>query len=83
MENYIINYNTGITEEVSVADLQEAKEIAKAGINYTQQNITIESLNGEEITTARWCGVRPSEEDEVLEIIGGGFYQTWSDDLGE
>lgn len=84
MEKYIINYHTGVgNQEVEVNDLSEAKEIAKEGINYTQQNVSIEDAEGNTVTTATWYGVEPSEEDEdyVLEIIGGGFYQIWDDEL--
>ncbi|PIE91689.1 hypothetical protein CO726_30835 [Bacillus fungorum] len=83
MEKYIVNYHTGITEEVEVNDLNEVKEIAQKGIAYTQEKITIETLDGEVITTAYWYGVSPQEDDAVLETVGGGFYQTWSDELGE
>ncbi|MFF1995016.1 hypothetical protein ACFVWC_28110 [Bacillus mycoides] len=83
MEKYIVNYHTGITEEVEVNDLNEVKEIAKKGIAYTQEKITIETLDGEVIATAYWYGVFPQEDDDVLETVGGGFYQTWSDELGE
>jgi hypothetical protein len=44
MEKFLINYHTGITEKVEVYDLNKGKEIAKEGIAYTQENITIESL---------------------------------------
>lgn len=83
MEKFIINYHTGAgNEEVEVEDLNEAKEIAKEGMAYTQQNVTIETPQGEVITTSTWYGVEPSEEDYVLETIGGGFYQLWDDELG-
>lgn len=83
MRKFIINYHTGVMNEVEVNDLNEAKEIAKEGIGYTQEKITIETLDGDVITTARWYGTQPQDDDEVLEIVGGGFYQTWDDELGE
>lgn len=83
MEKYIINYHTGVTEEVEVNGLSEAKKVAEEGIAYTQENITIETLDGEVIATAYWYGVSPQEGDDVLEVVGGGFYQMWSDELGE
>ncbi|PFV02936.1 hypothetical protein COK98_25745 [Bacillus cereus] len=83
MEKYIVNYHTGVTEEVEVNGLSEAKKVAEEGIAYTQENITIETLDGEIITTAYWYGVSPQEDDDVLETVGGGFYQIWSDELGE
>ncbi|MCY1103766.1 hypothetical protein [Shouchella clausii] len=82
MKKFNINYHTGVEKEVEVADLQEAKEIAKEGIAYTQANVTIETLDGEVLATSRWYGVEPEENDEVLEQIGSyGFYQTWDDEL--
>ncbi|MDA2150806.1 hypothetical protein PDN20_19285 [Bacillus cereus] len=83
MEKYIVNYHTGVTEEVEVNDLSEAKKIAEEGIAYTQEKITIETLDGEVITTSYWYGISPQEDDNVLETVGGGFYQVWSDELGE
>ncbi|WP_336992614.1 hypothetical protein [Bacillus toyonensis] len=83
MEKFLINYHTGITEEIEVYNLNKAKEIAKEGIAYTQEKITIETLEGEVITTSYWYGVQPQEDDEVLEIVGAGFYQAWSDELGK
>ncbi|PGL78091.1 hypothetical protein CN931_24085 [Bacillus sp. AFS054943] len=83
MEKFIVNYHTGVTEEVEVNDLNEAKEVAKEGIAYTQEKITIETLDGGVITTAYWYGVSPQEDDDVLENVSGGFYQKWSDELGE
>lgn len=80
MEKYIINYHTGVKHEVEVDDLNEAKTIAQEGISYTQENVSIEK-DGEVITIARWYGVKPAEDDDVLEVIGGGFYQRWSDEL--
>ncbi|MED1107665.1 hypothetical protein [Bacillus paramycoides] len=84
MEKYIVNYHTGVREEVEVNDLNKAKEIAKEGIAYTQEKITIEKLDGAVITTSYWYGVTPQDDDEILEQIGNyGFYQMWSDELGE
>lgn len=81
MEKFVINYHTGVTEEVEVNDLAEAKEIAKNGIAYTQESISILDKNGEVVTESHWFGVNPSDEDCVLEEIGGGFYQIWTDEL--
>lgn len=80
MEKFTINYHTGIKEIVEVYDLDEAKQVAKEGIGYTQEKISIEQ-DGEVITTANWYGVEPGEEDAVLETISGGFYQLWTDEL--
>ncbi|AKR38884.1 hypothetical protein P4K49_28190 [Bacillus cereus] len=59
MEKYILNYHTGVTVEVELSDLSEAKKVAEEGIAYTQ------------------------EDDNVLETVGDGFYQAWSDEMGE
>lgn len=80
---YTVNFNTGAGNQ-EANTLEEAKQLAVEGISYTQENITIEK-DGEAITTARWYGVEPSEEDYeagiVLEEIGGGHYALWSDEL--
>ncbi|UOC04877.1 hypothetical protein BTT_61300 (plasmid) [Bacillus thuringiensis serovar morrisoni str. 4AA1] len=60
MEKYIVNYHTGVTEEVEVNDLSEAKKVAEEGIAYTQEKITIETLDGEVITTSYWYGISPT-----------------------
>jgi hypothetical protein len=52
------------------------------GIAYVSKKITIETLDGEVIKTAYWYGVFPQQDDDVLETVGGGFYQIWSDELG-
>ncbi len=79
MTNYIINYHTGITKEYE-GTLESAKQSAVDGIGYTQENVSIEQ-DGEQVTVAHWYGVEADEDDEVLVHIGGGFYQTWSDEL--
>lgn len=79
MEKYIINYHTGVTHEIEVHNLQEAQEEALNGIAYTQENVSIETLEGEVLSVARWYGVRPDEDDDVLTEIGGGFYSAWSE----
>lgn len=85
MEKYFINYHTGAGDQVvEVYDLNEAKEIALQGMNYTQQNITIETLQGEVVTESKWIGTEPTEAEEefVLSQIGSyGFYMRWSDEL--
>lgn len=83
MGKYIINYHTGAGDSfVWVNGLNEAKEAAIDGMSYTQENVTIETLDGEIITKAVWYGVEPEEDDEhVLLRIGNGFYQTWIDEL--
>lgn len=80
---YTVNFNTGVGN-VEVATLEEAKQVAVDLMTYTQRDITIETEDGEVIATARWYGVKPSEEDYeagiVLAEIGGGFYARWDDE---
>lgn len=80
---YIVNFNTG-AGNLEATTLEEAKQLALDGMAYTQQNITIEK-DGKVVTTARWYGVAPTDEDYesgiVLEEIGGGFYTLWDDEL--
>ncbi|PGK15231.1 hypothetical protein CN895_07740 [Bacillus cereus] len=84
MNKFIINYHTGVKEEINVHNLDEAKKIAKEGISYTQKNVSIETIDGEIITSTSWFGVTPEDDDEILEQIGDyGFYQMWDDELGE
>ncbi|WP_242503586.1 hypothetical protein [Bacillus albus] len=73
MEKYIVNYHTGVTEEVEMNGLSEAKKVAEDGIAYTQENITIETLDGEIITTAYWYGVSPQEDDVCLKRLVVAF----------
>lgn len=81
MTTYTINYNTGVTEEFE-GTLEGAKQSALEGISYTQEHVSIEQ-DGEQVTVARWVGVEADEDDEVLVHVGDGFYQVWSDELGE
>lgn len=81
MATYTINYHTGVTEEFE-GTLEEAKQSALEGISYTQEHVSIEQ-DGEQVTIARWVGVEAYEDDEVLVHVGDGFYQNWSDELGE
>ncbi|PAD72863.1 hypothetical protein [Paenibacillus campinasensis] len=77
---FIVNFNTGAGNQ-QAPTLEEAKQKAVDSISFTQQHITIEDEHGNVVSIARWYGVEPTEEDEVLERIAGGFYQRWSDEL--
>lgn len=83
MEKFVINYHTGVTDTVEVNDLDQAKELAKEGMAYTQEKVTIETEDRVVITTAHWYSITPEEDDQVLVTVGEGFYQTWTDELGE
>ena len=76
-----INYHTGVKENVEVASLEEAKQLAYDGISYTQENVSIQTPDGETITAAKWYGVRPEDDDQILCTIAEGFYQLWDDEL--
>ena len=81
MNTFAINYNTGAGDQtVEVDSLHKAKEIAQAGIAYTQQDVTITDKHGIELSRARWYGIKPEESEDILEEIGGGFYASWSDE---
>lgn len=77
---YIIDYNTGVLEGHN-GTLETAKESAIKGMSYTSENVAITNDKGEVITTSRWYGVKPDEEDDVLVHTSEGFYQTWDDEL--
>lgn len=80
MTTYTINYQTGITEEVQ-GTLEKAKQAAIDGMEYTQENVLIQ-LEGETVTTSRWYGTEPEDDDSVLvQYADYGFYQTWDDEL--
>jgi hypothetical protein len=80
---YVINYQTGIKDEVDMEDLEEVKEFAEERMAYTKENVTIETEEGEVLSISRWYGVSPDEEDEdsILLTFGEyGFYQKWVDE---
>lgn len=81
MRKFIINYNTGAgnREVEGASNLEEVKALAIQGISYTQENISIEDESGNVLSVARWYGVEPEEDDDVLEIVGNGFYAEWQD----
>jgi len=80
MKTFAINYNTGAGDQtVEVDSLDEAKEIAKEGIAYTQQDVTITEMDGIELSRARWYGIEPAEDEDILEAFGGGYYAAWQD----
>lgn len=78
---FIINYHTGVSEEVHTNNIEVAKEEAVKGIAYTQEKITIENEHGHVLTTSYWYGVEPDENEQVLERVGNGFYRMWDDEL--
>lgn len=76
---YMVNYNTGAGNEEAYS-IEEAKNKAESGICYTQEPIDIFDREKEEVvSTLPWYGVKPGDDDEPLEEIGGGFYGQWVD----
>lgn len=81
MEAYVVNFNNGVKHEIENANLFEVKKIAEAGMSFTNEDVSIETLDGSVITVAQWWNVEPTEEDVVLTVIGKGHYQPWTDEL--
>lgn len=81
METYVIDYGLGNTEEVTVIDVEKAKELAHEGMGYTQRSVWIRDTNGTDVAVSHWYGTVPSDEDEdgVLCKIGDGHYANWWD----
>lgn len=78
---YYINYHTGVGDEWFEGDLEDAMEAAESGVCYTQQNVTIETYDGNEfecVAKLPWCGCAPEDEDDVLIDYGSfGYYGQW------
>ena len=76
---YLLNYGTGAGNE-----WHESLEEAKANVNfeYTQESVTIEDENGNEILKSKWWSVAyDPEEDEntPLAEFGNGYYAQWQE----
>ena len=79
---YNINYHTGAGDESGFETIDDAKVAAVEGATYTQQDITIENENGDEVARLPWCGVEADEdEDDEVEVSFGsfGYYAQWQD----
>lgn len=79
---YTICYHTGAGNFEFDGDLNEAMGAADKGAAYTQQSITIEDGNGEEVARRQWYGVEPDEEKEGADIIqfgSYGYYGEWEE----
>ncbi|MEG0110532.1 MAG: hypothetical protein RR675_05385, partial [Oscillospiraceae bacterium] len=82
-----INFNTGAGNEEVDGALEDAKRIAENGMCYTQKNVDICTIANDEkeiVSSSRWWGCAPSEDDiedeNVLQRFGDfGFYSQWSD----
>ena len=78
-EMYQISMNPYMDDIAFRGSLEEAKKEADEMVAYNQYDIIIRK-GGEEVTSRRWCGIAPSEEDEDGDIIwiGDGFYADWT-----
>jgi hypothetical protein len=76
---YTINYHTGAGNLEIDSDLQDAMSVADEGATYTQQPITIEDEDGNEVARREWYGVTTGIEDQQNPIQFGtyGFYADW------
>lgn len=86
MKNLIINFNNGFTTDVEVQDLNEAKEIAEEQMSYTQQNVTIQTEDGQVLAVSRWYGYEATEEEKedgvvLAEFGNSGFYAIWEEEF--
>ncbi|MEG2812989.1 MAG: hypothetical protein RSA79_00155 [Oscillospiraceae bacterium] len=82
-KTYLIDYNTGAGNAQITGSLDKAKKNAIDGMAYTQKNVDICLISGNDVyvvSTSRWYGTEPSEEDDVLCKFGSsGFYEDWVD----
>lgn len=80
METYYINYNTGAGNDYADT-LEEAMQIADANACYTQQNITIEDIDGNAVAIRRWWGVEYDPEtdycEDPIDYGSWGYYGDW------
>ncbi len=80
MNKYYINYRTGAGDEYIEGTLDEAKKVAEDRLSYTQQDVKIQTEDGEDVAVLRWYGVAPAEDDVVTAMFGDyGFYGEWLD----
>ncbi len=77
---YYINYGTGAGNEFVDGTLEEAKKAAEEGLAYTQEDVKIQTEDGEDVAVLKWYGVQPEEDDIVTARFGDeGFYGEWVD----
>ena len=77
---YYINYGTGAGNEFVDGTLEEAKKAAEEGLAYTQEDVKIQTEDGEDVAVLKWYGVQPEEDDIVTARFGDeGFYGDWVD----
>jgi hypothetical protein len=49
-------------------------------MEYTKENVTIESVTGDILTSSKWSKGEPQKEDAILKSVSVGFYHMWSDE---
>ncbi len=78
-QTYKINYHTGAGDAEFTGDIWGAMAEADSGAAYTQQPITIEDEDGNEVARRPWCGVLTGIEDCQNPIQFGdfGYYADW------
>ena len=76
MATWKINYNTGVGNETIEGTEEQAKAKADEGIVYTQQDVVIESEDGEKYIR-RWYGCTASEEDECKDTVFTALLVEW------
>lgn len=79
MAKFRINYHTGAGDDVIDGTLAEAQAYADRHARYTQEAITIEDENGNEICRRNWNGCALGIEDCAAAVQFGdfGFYDDW------
>lgn len=75
-EIYYINYCNGIVKE-TCGFLEDVQQIADNNASYTQHNIIIENELGEPVAIRKWYGVKPEEEDDIIQFGDCGYYDHW------
>lgn len=77
---YYINYGTGAGNEFVDGTLEDAKKVAEEGLAYTQEDVKVQTEDGEDAAVLKWYGVQPEEDDVVIARFGDyGFYGEWAD----
>lgn len=79
---YFINYHTGAGNEWVECNLDKAKRIADDGSCYTQQSISIEDEEGNEVSRREWWGISFDTAYEMGDVIifgEFGYYGEWID----
>ncbi len=76
---YTINYHTGAGNFEFDGDLWDAMTKADEDASYTQQPITIEDRDGNEVARRAWVGVLTGldEVENPIQFGDFGYYTDW------